>query len=801
MKEDLAEWLHNLYGLNINVDNFFDVIETGVELCKHSNNVRRSALEQRRQIAQNGEEPIPRARKNSYGKWDIPPYDVSFFNDVAPGSFFARDNVHNFITWCRDLGIMDVVLFETDDLVMRKNEKHVILSLLEVARRGTRFGMAAPLLVKMEQDIDRELELEQRRAELEEQRRAALAARGENGLINGVDGDDGWDTDVEDLSPEDPQLIYGPQPQLVTNDLRSLDERVRDLVERCTCPSQFPMVKVSDGKYRIGDTKVLIFVRILRNHVMVRVGGGWDTLEHYLDKHDPCRCRQGHRMTMSSRVGYKTSSGSAGTPERTLGSVTYERCEEGGMSPLLSRKFSGGSGSRLGMRRDSLESRSLRQRSQSPGSRDAFNRSGSGRFSHTPRLSLGGGSTRDDIVKPAKESSEQNGWCDSSSEVSDEGYKSQGPPAPSTLPRARKPSPRKQQHADNSMDHRDSIDRPESVMTQLSSEGSSMSTDEVGNSPPRTPVNNKTSSPLADATNTWNQSINELKNMKNTTSSKSKIPFIETLKNFASSNKKSKKSPPKEEKQPLHPPWNCGAPLRQRAHSVGTGRSISRSRSATSEGGLMNMTRDSRDMPPVAGTLRSTSRRLSGNTTGYSNGYNNGKNTWNGRASRERPSLTADTFRPPAPKTVRSASASPVTARRQFGTPTSTTSLTRTPKRSTPNTTSQYKSTPTVTTPTSPSSILDQLADLDPDQNTLLCIKDIYNSLRAKVSENLAAEGKSLPPELCHDYTSSWINAHSNTGSQSLDISSDPYSISPRKDSGESRIPKPTFFLARQTQI
>lgn len=23
---------------------------------------------------------------------------------------------------------------------------------------------------------------------------------------------------------------------------------------------------------------------------MVRVGGGWDTLEHYLDKHDPCRC-------------------------------------------------------------------------------------------------------------------------------------------------------------------------------------------------------------------------------------------------------------------------------------------------------------------------------------------------------------------------------------------------------------------------------------------------------------------------------------------------------------------------------
>ena len=29
--------------------------------------------------------------------------------------------------------------------------------------------------------------------------------------------------------------------------------------------------------------------KVMRNHVMVRVGGGWDTLERYFDKHDPCR--------------------------------------------------------------------------------------------------------------------------------------------------------------------------------------------------------------------------------------------------------------------------------------------------------------------------------------------------------------------------------------------------------------------------------------------------------------------------------------------------------------------------------
>lgn len=76
-----------------------------------------------------------------------------------------------------------------------------------------------------------------------------------------------------------------------TNKLFSLSFKVRDLVEECSCPTQFPMIRVSEGKYRIGDTKILIFVRILRSHVMVRVGGGWDTLSHYLDKHDPCRCR------------------------------------------------------------------------------------------------------------------------------------------------------------------------------------------------------------------------------------------------------------------------------------------------------------------------------------------------------------------------------------------------------------------------------------------------------------------------------------------------------------------------------
>lgn len=172
--------------------------------------------------------------------------EVPYLQTAKPGTFFARDNVSNFIMWCRKyLGIFECLLFETDDLILRKNEKHVILCLLEVARKGAKFGMLAPMLVQMERQIDREIAQEQR------------GTIGET--VN-------LESDSEDEIEEPPVImVYGPQAQIVTNDLKSLDEMVRDLVEKCSCPVQFPMVRVSEGKYRIGDTKVLIFVRVSKS--------------------------------------------------------------------------------------------------------------------------------------------------------------------------------------------------------------------------------------------------------------------------------------------------------------------------------------------------------------------------------------------------------------------------------------------------------------------------------------------------------------------------------------------------------
>uniref|UniRef100_A0A8D2B882 Growth arrest specific 2 like 2 n=1 Tax=Sciurus vulgaris TaxID=55149 RepID=A0A8D2B882_SCIVU len=241
MKEDLAEWLRDLYGLDIDADNFLQVLETGLVLCQHANAVTEAAL------AYLAEAPVQAQRI------PMPRMGVSCNGAAQPGTFQARDNVSNFIHWCRkEMGIQEVLMFETEDLVLRKNVRNVVLCLLEVGRRAWRFGMAAPTLVQLEAEIDEEL-------------RQELA-----------------------LPPPDP-----PPPVLPTRrpcHFSNLDQMVQNLVSHCTCPVQFSMVKLSEGKYQVGDSNTLIFIRILRNHVMVRVGGGWDTLGHYLDKHDPCRC-------------------------------------------------------------------------------------------------------------------------------------------------------------------------------------------------------------------------------------------------------------------------------------------------------------------------------------------------------------------------------------------------------------------------------------------------------------------------------------------------------------------------------
>ncbi|XP_075069646.1 GAS2-like protein 1 isoform X2 [Mixophyes fleayi] len=274
MKEDLTDWLNMLYDLDMEAGNFLEALETGYTLCQHANNLNRLARDFRTQYP------------DAAAGMRLPQKEVIFqVKGAAPGSFMARDNVSNFIGWCRkELGIPEVLMFETNDLVLKKGEKSFVLCLLEVARRGARFGMPAPTLIQMEEEIEEELS----------QGRPNTEQRGY------------------------PRVQMPVRPPRTLCDLKNLDELVREILGCCRCPSQFPMIKVSEGKYQVGDSNTLIFVRVLRNHVMVRVGGGWDTLEHYLDKHDPCRCQfMSHRAQTSRPITFSPQRGSNFAPPRT----------------------------------------------------------------------------------------------------------------------------------------------------------------------------------------------------------------------------------------------------------------------------------------------------------------------------------------------------------------------------------------------------------------------------------------------------------------------------------------------------
>ena len=56
-----------------------------------------------------------------------------------------------------------------------------------------------------------------------------------------------------------------------------MNSQVQHAVQQCTCPKQFPLINVSRGKYRIGYTQNVVFVRVSyqRERVFALFGTGY----------------------------------------------------------------------------------------------------------------------------------------------------------------------------------------------------------------------------------------------------------------------------------------------------------------------------------------------------------------------------------------------------------------------------------------------------------------------------------------------------------------------------------------------
>lgn len=147
MMEDESEWLAKLFpDVVISPEFFFYALEDGSLLCRLANYIQEKA----ELYSQKHNVSVP-GKKFRFHTMSKCGREIKLFR--------SRENVQQFLIWCRSHGLPEAILFESNDVVQvddyREGCRGVIICLMEIVRRTAKFDLdELPQLIQMEKEIE-----------------------------------------------------------------------------------------------------------------------------------------------------------------------------------------------------------------------------------------------------------------------------------------------------------------------------------------------------------------------------------------------------------------------------------------------------------------------------------------------------------------------------------------------------------------------------------------------------------------------------------------------------------------------
>ena len=341
MREDIASWLVNVVAVDdcVTAENLFQKLASGEILCKHANTIYQASS------VQDG--TSSRCKQMSTVKIVS---GIRFSSKVnmasSHGKFIARDNLVKFLNWCAEqLRIQKILLFESNDLIEEiaesPGERNVVCTLIEIIRRGGWYGIEVSDFLKLEEELiqeqlietEEEVVIDEDVEKLKTTSSVEIISEKEPEITKAISSEETVSNEVENeivsekttdrtQIHKDKTIIIEKTTKKSSNtpessrvnmpskkrksrphEIINLDSGVKCAMQTCTCPDKFELNKIGEGKYRLGESDTVLFLRILRSHILVRVGGGWDTFENWLVKHDPCR---GNRSRLNLKLNVQS---------------------------------------------------------------------------------------------------------------------------------------------------------------------------------------------------------------------------------------------------------------------------------------------------------------------------------------------------------------------------------------------------------------------------------------------------------------------------------------------------------------